>query len=448
MFKKLVYFLFFVSILVQSQHTVTGTMKPIDADVSWVALYKLQGSKQNYVQNVTIENGVFKFELPENTSKGMYRLRYKMDNTSIVDFIYNNENVDLEFDPKKSAETLQFLTSEENILFSDFERKSAFFQQKLDSLQYSYFRLEVPEDRLASEKLYKNTLFKYDVFQQENEIKAADKLALHYMKVAKKYYSETLFTSPQEYLNSVKTHFFDFIDFTDTYLQHSTFISEHILNYVFYLNVSDDTEVQQLLYKNAVNDLMGKLNDNNTLKSDVLTTLLFSFSQEENVELVNYLLNNFYYKLPAINQKEKDIQGILKNIKLAIGQKSPNFTWEEKETTESLYGLDKASTYVLIFWSTSCSHCIVEVPDLYEYLKDKANIHVIDIALEKDEHGFNIYNEKFENWTNVLGLKKWENSIARDYEIVSTPTYFILDANKRIIAKPDHAAAVKAYFEK
>jgi len=109
--------------------------------------------------------------------------------------------------------------------------------------------------------------------------------------------------------------------------------------------------------------------------------------------------------------------------------------------------LNNAETYILVFWSTECSHCLNEIPQLYEYTKDKTNIHVIDIALENNAADFEKYIQKFEKWSNILGLGKWENNIARDYEIISTPTYFILDKNKNIIGKPEFIEDVKAFFK-
>jgi hypothetical protein len=37
--------------------------------------------------------------------------------------------------------------------------------------------------------------------------------------------------------------------------------------------------------------------------------------------------------------------------------------------------------------------------------------------------------------------------MAKEYKIELTPTYFILDKDKKIIAKPIHFEEVKAYFE-
>ena len=48
----------------------------------------------------------------------------------------------------------------------------------------------------------------------------------------------------------------------------------------------------------------------------------------------------------------------------------------------------------------------------------------------------------------MLGLNKWENKTARTYNIMSTPSYFVLDVNKKIIAKPDALEDVKAFIEK
>ena len=100
-----------------------------------------------------------------------------------------------------------------------------------------------------------------------------------------------------------------------------------------------------------------------------------------------------------------------------------------------------------MFWSTGCSHCLKEIPKLYEFTKDNEKIHVIAVALENDELGFNHHTQNFEKWTNVLGLEKWENKIARKYEIVSTPTYFVLDADKKIISKPEYFVDVKAFYK-
>ena len=74
-------------------------------------------------------------------------------------------------------------------------------------------------------------------------------------------------------------------------------------------------------------------------------------------------------------------------------------------------------------------------------------MHVVAVALEDNKTDFEQYTSKLKTWTNILGLKKWENEMAKEYKIIATPTYFILDKDKKIIAKPEHFEDLKAYFE-
>jgi thiol-disulfide isomerase/thioredoxin len=445
--KKLLIVLLLVSVSIQSQNNVTGTLTtPNDDEFSWVALYQLKGAKQIYITDTTIANGKFTVEIPQNTSKGMYRLLYKMDGKSFIDFIYDNENINLKFDPNNPLQTLVFLASEENKIYNSYLKKSNDLKQQLDALQYSYFGLKTDIEKDKAHKDYQNLLKTFHENQFQYEAQSSNKLANHFIKTGNKYYSKTLIESPQIYMNNEKAHFFDFINFSDPVLINSTVISQNVLNYVFYLNVSEDVSMQIALYKSAINEVMGKIGENILLKSEIITTLLYSFSQSENVTLINYLLENYYNKLPEAVKNNADIKTILDKVKLAVGKLAPDFSWEENGTSQSLYKLNKATTYVLVFWSTSCSHCINEIPEFYEYSKTKTNFKVIDVAIENEAELFDKYASKFTEWINVLGLNKWQNPIARSYEINSTPTYFILDSKKIIIAKPLYLEDVKAFF--
>jgi protein-disulfide isomerase len=42
-----------------------------------------------------------------------------------------------------------------------------------------------------------------------------------------------------------------------------------------------------------------------------------------------------------------------------------------------------------------------------------------------------------------LGFGKWDNEIGNSYNVTSTPTYFVLDKDKKIMAKPYDFEALK-----
>ncbi len=446
MLKNLLFLVFIITLSAQSQTYVRGTLAPAN-EYNWIVLYQLKDAKTVYISNSSITNGEFKIDFPENIEKGMYRLQYDMKNNGYVDFIYSDKNIALKFNPENPSETIKFLNSEENSMYNTYKRESQELQFKLDSLQMSFLKLINERQQKITSKLYSDTRDFYLKFQKEYEDKTTQAYVNSFIKSTRTYYPEKQPATPQEYLNSKKQHYFDFINFSNNELLNSTLLGEKIINYVFYLNVSDDVEVQNKLYIKAVNELMQKINENTYMKSEVLTMLLTVFSQIENTFLIDTIIENHYNKLPDAYRNVALIDKIQSNVKLAIGKIAPDFSWEENGTIKKLSKLGKADTYILVFWSSTCSHCLKEIPQLYEFTKDKSAIHVVAVALEEDELDFKQQTENYIKWTNILGLEKWENAIAREYEIVSTPSYFVLDSTKKIISKPEFFVDVKDFFK-
>ena len=429
-----------------SQNFIEGTMSPVTEENDWIILYRLSGARQIFQSNTTVMDGAFKIEIPNETPSGMYRLIFAMNANGFVDIIYNNENVALKFNPQTPENSLEILSSVENKLYKKYIEGSDYLKYKLDSLQTSFFRTENNVEKENIKKSYTKSLEILNEFQLDFEKKSTGKLARNFIKARKKYYAPEIINTPQEYLNSEKKHFFDFIDFNDNTLINSTFLSEKVINYVFYLNVSDDATVQSELYKKAVVEVESKISKNYTVKSELLTTLLYAFAQTQNSILVNFILEGYYKKLPEEYINTSVIVDIKNKMKLALGQIAPEITWDENGVVKKLSELNNANTYIVVFWSSTCSHCLNEIPKLYKFSKNLTNVQVIGFAMETDKNGFEKHKVNLEGWINILGLGKWKNPTANTYEITSTPTYFILDSNKKIIAKPEFFEDVKAFF--
>lgn len=447
MLKKLLILFLFISVGVQSQHAITGNISPKNDLVTRVVLYQLKGAKQVYISNSKIENDQFNLEIPKGIPAGMYRLSFTPEVFGFVDFLFNQENVSLKFDSRNRSNSVEFLTSEENKTYANYLVETANLKQKLDSLQIVFFGLKDKKQDEITNDFYIKTLNNYTEIQGSYEEKTEGELAYHFINSSRNYFAPALFVSPQEYLNSVKQHYFDFIDFENSALKNATFFSEKAIEYVFYLNVSDDIQVQNALYKNAINEVMQKVGGNNEVKSDILTSLIYAFEQFENMAMAGFVIDEFYVKLPANLKDEALVDEMQSKIKLAIGNKAPEITWEENGVQRKLSELNVAANYILVFWSTTCSHCLQEIPKLYEFSLGNAAIHVVAVALEDNKTEYEKFAQKLTTWTNILGLKKWENEMAKEYKINTTPTYFILDKDKKIIAKPEHFEDVKAYFE-
>ncbi|WP_299048048.1 thioredoxin family protein [uncultured Polaribacter sp.] len=451
--KNILSFLVLFSFSCFAQYTVQGTMtKTLESD--WVILYKIEGAKQKFVQNskITIDSilvegnkqavGNFSFTLPKDTKIGAYRVTYQLESSGFVDFIFNKEDVRFGFHPEYPNQSVQFYESKENIFYKNYLDAIAVAQQSIDSVQIASLRN--PDLNLTS--TYKDALLKADNIQESFLEDAKDLYIKPFIKASFRSNSQKLILSAQQYMSNLVNTFFDKIDFNDKTLLNSSFLVDRITDYVFYINYSDDTEVQERLFKESVDTVMSKINEV-IFKKDIIEFLVGEFEKTKNVSLIDYLFENYYDKLPEGVQNKKYKTEKLALFMAEVGRTAPDFTWKEANKVFSLSTLNEADTYVLVFWSTSCSHCLREIPQLHKYLQENNAIKVVAFSLENDDFGWKNYIPNLPNWHHVLGLNKWENKIARTYNIMATPTYFILNTNKKIIAKPDTIKDVKAFLE-
>lgn len=437
MIKKLLIFVLFLSFVTSfSQHVIHGEMKPAK-EYTWAILYQLTGANQTYITNTTIKNGVFSITMKEDASTGIYRLLYDNTNNLYIDFIYNKENVSFEFHPEYPTELVAFYKSEENKIYQDYLGKISKIQKKLDSLQVIYFQTDSRLEEKKADKIYvkeKKTLI---ATQSTYEKDSENKIAHHYIVANKHFYSETLIKNPEEYLDNLKKHYFDAIDFDNKILNNSSLFTDRISNYIFYLNTSNDPEFLIKMYKKSITHVMSLI-EKEPLKKTILEYLLYTFGQQEAVEMVSYLFDNHYVKLPP-KQQDPGFQQMIKDmLKTTIGMKAPNLVWKEKNKEKSLYKLQGKKHYLVVFWSTTCTHCLQEMPLLQKYLKDKPDIQVIAIGLESEESKITWIDEQhyYEEFIHVLGKNKYENDFVRDYGVDSTPNFFLLNSDKIIISKP------------
>lgn len=425
----------------------------IDSD--WVILYTIEGARQLFVNNttmkidsVTINNkrtaiGTFSFTLPADAKPGSYRATYRTEGASFVDFFFNKEDVSFAFNPDYPNETVTFSASEENKLYQDFLTEASPYQQTLDSLQV----VALKDPNADVNALYQNAKKSLDSIHKSYVIKSKDMYVHPFVKASLRKNSTSVFAKVDDYMNHMKSTFFDGLDFSNKNLINSSFLTDRMLDYIFFLNYSEDKKVQLQLFKDASKEVLDKITDIN-YKQSIIEFLTDQFQAARNVEMVDHLLNNYYKKLPDSLQDKKFIEEKMETLAVEIGRTAPNFSWTENGKSMDLKSLSDGEQYVLVFYSTTCSHCLREIPQLYAYMKDKTKVKVVAFALENERYGWDTYKGTLPGWHHVLGLEKWDNTIARTYQISATPTYFVLDKDKKIIAKPDAINDVKLFFSK
>ena len=135
---------------------------------------------------------------------------------------------------------------------------------------------------------------------------------------------------------------------------------------------------------------------------------------------------------------------IKSNANTEIGKIIPNNTFLNPVNTKvkSLHDV-KADKKIIILWSSTCSHCEKEIGEMvlqYNKLKEK-NIEVVGLSLDSDAKS---YSDKVKMlpWINDTELKGWYSSYVDIYNVHATPTFYIVDAKNKIIAKPDNFSEI------
>ena len=432
--KKIIVLFLFISAFSYAQYAIKGTMSPIE-NSSWVLLYKIEGTKQIFVKNTQVrkegKTGFFEFSLPTDAKVGSYRIKYSMKRDGFMDFLFNKENIAFEFNPKDLENTIVFHESKENQIYISFLKKIYTAQYTLDSLQSEYFR----NPSSLIKEAYIRSLGNFQKIEKEYILASEEKLVNHFIKASLRYNSSEIFERPVDYISSSITHFFDHIDFSNKTLYNSTFLFDKISEYVVSLNVAANPAQKQEFYKKASKAAIEK-STTISFKTDVINYLISQFAEIKNAVLVDHLFANYFDKLPKENQNIKLKNKILAQLRIAIGRVAPDFSWTENGKELRLSSLKDGLSYVLIFYSTECSHCLREVPEIFDYMKGKTNTKVIAFAMETSAKTWTNYQLKMPGWYHVLGLGKWGNNTARTYQINSTPTYFVLGMDKEIISIP------------
>lgn len=455
MMKKILPILLLISSITYGQHTINGSMSPrIETD--WLILYKIEGTKQVFVNNTTIKKdslliggkkeavGSFEIRLPSSAKPGTYRASYRLEGATFIDFIYNKEDVSFIFNPDYPQESIAFTASSENTFYNQYISDITTLQQKLDSMQVAVLQ----DPTLDFKEAYKEAYQKVNAVQNKYAELAEGKYVAPFVNASARSNPPEILTSVKAYLANIKNTFFNKLDFSNKTLVNSSFLTNRILDYVFYINYSEDQQQQQILYKNAIETALSKIK-NETYKRDIIQFLIEQFETSKNLDIIDYLFESHYNKLPIHIQDAKFKTEKQALFATEIGRIAPDFSWTENGRNLKLSTLNDAETYVLVFWSTSCSHCLREIPELHTFMKTQPNMKVIAFALENDAFVWETYKKNnLYGWHNVLGLKKWQNETAQIYQVFSTPSYFVLDKNKKIIGKPNVIKDVKEFLDK
>jgi len=439
---------------------VTGKVKKIISPK--VYLYNFYGHKSNCIDSVDVgPAGSFSFKVKKETPMGVYRIilgktirsQFMGGGDQYVDFIFNYEDINFETHFEFPYDSMQVLSSNENILYYQYQLKSDVAKTKLDLLMQTLQFYPRDDDFFKDiSKQYKKVFKELEKFTDKLISKNKGTILSKIVAFERIPWVDPLLGKDKR--NEIlRKDFFTKDDFSDTLLLYSDLIPAKVIRFLsFYRNENLHQEAQEAEFIKAVDIILKEAGKNENIYNSVLDYLIEGFEKFDMELTLLHIYDNYVSGGSCVDEERakslKDKTDAIK--KLGKGQQAPDFTFnDENNKSIKLYDIDAEYTLVL-FWASFCSHCTKVIPQIKElynaYQRNK--FEIVAISLDTDKKPWKDYIETTQlKWYNYSNFKGWECPIGRSYYVYGTPTMFLLDKEKKILAKPLNVRDLATYLQ-
>ncbi len=410
----------------QAQFTVT-IQAPADFKDPDAILYTLNGSKDIIFSKEQSKGNTWAFKYPKNYM-GMMKVYFPGSNNTF-NFISENKNVNVKLETQANKIKNIVYLDESNNLMNGLQEGS---QKK---------ELILPALSQIKEYYKDNTEFgkalKTEIDRLSGGSQGIDQAQHPFIYYYNTNYSKYLSADASKKVN--QEEIINFIDKSNDMLETSSLLRPILVSY---LNTGGNTNVSA-----SVDKLLDRLKVETPRGQTVLSELIDIFDVYDMQEFKDKYLG--LAKNLKCTITDRLATTLKSNANVEMGAVFPDYKFQSpvNTTAKTLHAI-KADKKIIVFWSSTCSHCETELPQLlakYNDLKAK-NIQVVGLSLDIDKDSYSKKISAFP-WVNDSELRGWNSTYAETYNVHATPTYFILDANNKIISKPEHVGDVLGYFK-
>jgi thiol-disulfide isomerase/thioredoxin len=399
--------------------------------------------------------GVAVFQKKDKLLPGVYSIVFPGKN-KMFDFLVDKEQViNIKADTSDLTNKTTVTGSKENILFSEYQKfvaeKGALLQKEL-----SLFRASKNK---ADSNLHENNYTKLNTElnnYRDNIISEHPNSMLAALLTSMKE-PTVLNTHPvtrQDSLDNYqyyKKHYWDGITFMDDRIIRTPFFLPKVERYFReVISPAPDSTIKEADYLLMV-----------ARSSPEMYKFLLNWLTDEYINpkymgqdaVFVHLFNKYHSKGVSSWLNEKQMTAISNRAYMLmsnlIGEQAANLEMtDSSEKPVSLYNVNAKFT-VVAFWDPTCGHCRTEVPRLdsiYNAKWKKEGVKMFGVLAEsheKENWKKFIRENNLTNWINVYQTDKQKKEIEdakkpsfkQLYDVIQTPTLFLLDKDKRIIAK-------------
>jgi len=241
--------------------------------------------------------------------------------------------------------------------------------------------------------------------------------------------------------NYQKAHFWDYFDYTDERFMYTPLFKPKLETWFTKVLVQNYDSVKPSVYQ-FIEDVRPNKRIFQFACSWFLNASINSNIMGMDALFVD-LARTYYLSGQAFWATDESLKKIKENVIFAennlIGKIAPDLTLENIDGEFINLHKIKSKITVVLIYEPECSHCKVFVPkfhtDVYQKFKDKGlAVYAIYSMDKKEEWNEFLIKHNLYDWINV-----WDETHISQFKILydarKTPGVYILDENKKIIAK-------------
>ncbi len=398
------------------------------------------------------------FKGPAKLQGGIYLIGYPNKTGFFEILVDKQQSFSVIADTASLAKGIQFVNSPDNTMFSAYQQYMAIQGLEVGALQQqlktaknktdsAHFADElIKKDKEVSE--YRESIIK----KNSGSILSVLLITMREPELPPKLKTPKTRADSLEAYNFYKNHYWDGVNFYDGRLAYTTFFEEKLDKYFNQLVAPQPDsiikEIDWMLGTASINEEMTRF-----LLIKFVNRYLVQKYMWEDAVFVHLFEKYFAQKTYSwLNEKGRKTITDRAYSLMANIMGTPAADIELPDTagiSTSLYAL-RASYTIVVFWDPTCSHCKEVLPKLDSFYRAKwkaAGLRIYSVARETDgskKDWFKFINEQhLQDWTNVYYSKADDKArtdagipgYSQLYDVLTFPTLYLLDKDKRIVAK-------------
>ncbi len=243
---------------------------------------------------------------------------------------------------------------------------------------------------------------------------------------------------PTQAQNDAMSDYWKDTDFSDTTLISSKALSDQLIGFFFSFTDGDEQHFDSLSIA-GLGFVLDKAKVNMRMYEFILEFALNGYAAMGRDKVTDYLLN-----YPQLAEGEIAMEEGLRldsitepYQKVKVGTKVPDFSGVAIDGRPYHLYDSKAKHIIVVFWSTDCEYCHDFLVQIRKNLDLKSDFELVTFALaeDKDEVTQTVKKMRLPGYHFYDDLR-WEGKAFLDFHVTSTPTVFLVDAEKTIVCKP------------